>query len=90
LARHRGVRNRKGLPPLTVEQILSWADAHRRRTGRWPQVKAGPIPGSGGESWDGVDKALARGRRGLDGGSSLYRLLAEHRDLGGFTKRRST
>src|SRR5262249_41260148 len=23
-------------PPLTVEQILAWADAHHDRTGRWP------------------------------------------------------
>jgi hypothetical protein len=23
-------------PTLTVAQILRWADAHRRRTGRWP------------------------------------------------------
>src|SRR5882672_7753208 len=26
LTRHRGVRNRKELPPFTVAQILKWAD----------------------------------------------------------------
>jgi hypothetical protein len=33
LAARRGVRNRKGLPHLTVPQILRWADAYHRRTG---------------------------------------------------------
>jgi hypothetical protein len=86
LARHRGVRNPKGLPPLTVEQILAWADAHHRRTGQWPKVKSGPIPESRGETWNGVDKALSRGRRGFSGGSSLFQLLARQRDLGGGEK----
>src|SRR5579862_3565481 len=34
LSVHRSKRNRKRLPPLTIKQILSWADAHRTATGR--------------------------------------------------------
>ena len=33
-AEHRGVRNHRNLPPLTIEQILAWADAHKAATGR--------------------------------------------------------
>src|SRR5438105_11379863 len=43
LAAERGVRNRKGLPPFTEEQILRWADAHYARTGSWPGQDSGPI-----------------------------------------------
>jgi hypothetical protein len=34
---HEGLRK----PPLTVDQILAWAKAHHKRTGRWPHAKAG-------------------------------------------------
>ena len=30
-------------PPLTVKQILAWADAHRERTGHWPNCKRGIV-----------------------------------------------
>jgi hypothetical protein len=81
LAEHRGVRNRKGLPPYTVEQILAWADAHYERSGRWPTSSSGPIPDTNGETWLAVDMALRKGLRRLPGGSSLYRLLAEKRGV---------
>ena len=35
LAKKRGKRNPKGLPRLTVNQILKWVDEHHRRTGKW-------------------------------------------------------
>lgn len=79
LAEHRGVRNRKGLPWLTVHQILTWADAHQRRTGKWPTRHSGPINEAPGETWLGVQSALDHGARGLPGGSSLARLLAKYR-----------
>jgi len=43
LAQKRGVRNIHDLPRLTYKQILLWADAHHRRTGRWPRHYSGPI-----------------------------------------------
>jgi len=78
LAQERGVRNRAPLPPLTIKQILRWAEAHHRRKGKWPSVTSGRVRGTG-ETWIGVNNALRDGWRGLPGGSSLARLLAEHR-----------
>ena len=78
LARERGARNPAAVPPLAVWQILCWADAHRRLTGRWPNASTGPVPGTPGETWMGIQTALYLGHRGLPGGSSLSRLLAEY------------
>jgi hypothetical protein len=63
--------------PLTVAQILAWADRHRRRTLRWPRRDSGPVAGAPGAAWVNVHQALLRDLRGLPGGSSLSRLLAE-------------
>ena len=79
LAEARGVRNIHQLPPLTVPQILRWADDYHARTGSWPSSHSGSIPGSGGEKWQGVENALRLGSRGLARGSSIAMLLAEHR-----------
>jgi hypothetical protein len=65
--------------PLTEAQVLAWADAHRARTGRWPNADSGPVPGVPGQTWQAVNKTLVRGGRGLPGGSSLARLLEAHR-----------
>jgi hypothetical protein len=80
LQSQRGVRNIQNLPPLSEEQFISWVEAHYRRTGQWPSKDAGPIHGAPGETWNGVQIALLRGRRGLPGGSSLARLIANHRE----------
>src|SRR5262249_16467744 len=58
LAHAAGARNRTSLPPLTLKQVLAWADAHHRRTGLWPTDKAGPVIGTQGETWKGVAMAL--------------------------------
>jgi hypothetical protein len=79
LARRRGRPNRARLPRLAVKQILTWADAHWRNTGRWPTPKSGPIAGTKGETWQAVESALVNGNRGLPAGSSLARLLREKR-----------
>ena len=84
LAEHRGVRNHRDLPPLSVESILAWADAYRQRTGGWPTSHSGPIPEAPGETWLAVDAALSRRGRGLPGGSSLARLLLEYRGVRNF------
>jgi hypothetical protein len=81
LARKRGARNPARLPPLSQEQILAWADAHRRRTGAWPHAETGAVAEAAGETWLGIDNALRCGRRGLESGSSLARLLEELRGV---------
>jgi hypothetical protein len=70
-------------PALTVGQILAWADAHRRRTGRWPTAASGPVTDAPGETWRALNNALYFGRRGLRGGDSLPRLLVRHGRLRG-------
>ncbi|HWB09893.1 MAG TPA: hypothetical protein VG826_11735 [Pirellulales bacterium] len=79
LSEHRGVRNRKALTPYSIKAILAWADAYRSRTGHWPNADSGPIGEAPGETWYAIESALRTGIRGLQGGSSLARLLAAHR-----------
>ncbi len=83
LHRCRGARPRHLPPPLAADQILGWADAHRRRTGAWPGGHdRRPVAGAPrGTSWVAVELALARGTRGLPGGDTLARLLARHRGV---------
>jgi hypothetical protein len=64
-------------PPLTVREILGWADAHHRRTGKWPTRFSGRVVGVRGESWMAIDEVLKRGRRELPQGLTLARLLAQ-------------
>ena len=66
-------------PPLTIEQILQWADAHKASTGKWPSTTAGQIPNTD-EHWVNIQAALRLGLRGLSSGSSLGRVLQEHRN----------
>jgi hypothetical protein len=66
--------------PLTVEQILAWADAHHQRTGRWPSTESGNVQDAPGERWCNLDDSLRLGLRSLPGGDSLGRLLDRHRD----------
>jgi len=79
LARHRGRRNMRGQPALSEEQILAWADAHRRRTGRWPSAVSEPVSEAPELTWRAVNMALLMGHRGLPGGQSLARVLARKR-----------
>src|SRR3954453_23383458 len=67
-------------PELSIPEVLAWADAHRQRTGKWPQISSGPVvDGPLGEIWRNVDTALRLGLHGLSGGSSLAQLLASKR-----------
>jgi hypothetical protein len=81
LDERRGVRNHSNLPLLSIPKILAWADAHHRRTGRWPSAKIGLVHGGNGDTWLAVNSALRDGRRGLPGGYSLAKLLAERRGV---------
>jgi hypothetical protein len=79
LAQRRGVRNRSALPPLTLGQILQWADIHYRRTGQWPTRTSGNVLDAPDEIWIRIDDALQKGQRGLVKKQSLARLLAQYR-----------
>lgn len=81
LAERRGYRNSAALPPLTVAQILKWADAHKQRTGSWPSKASGEIADARGETWAGIQSALRLGRRGLPEGLTIAHLLATHRGV---------
>lgn len=87
LAERRGARNKQALPPLTTRQILLWALAHRKRTGKWPNRSAGEIHGAPGETWSAIEVALKKGHRGLPVGTSLARLLARHGTMHDVTPR---
>ena len=88
LAERRNVRNRKGLPPVTVKRILHWADAYHARTGKWPNASSGPIPDpTPGETWLRIHKAINNGCRGFPPGTSLAWILAEHRGVGDYYTR---
>ncbi|HEV2472338.1 MAG TPA: hypothetical protein VGS41_06725, partial [Chthonomonadales bacterium] len=81
LDEHRGVRNRKALPPYTESQILQWMDQHFAHTGTWPTRNSGPVEQAPGETWMAVEVALANGARGLPGGSSIAKLRANRRGV---------
>jgi hypothetical protein len=77
LAEYRGARNKAETPRLTTGQILAWADAHYRRTGKWPTQYSGPVLDVEGESWRAIQAALLLGSRGLPSGKSIKRLLVQ-------------
>ena len=79
LAKRRGVPNRLAPSKLSIDRILSWADAHHVRTGHWPATNNGQIHDAPGETWYGVERALHGGLRGLRGRTTLYQLLVRHR-----------
>jgi hypothetical protein len=53
--------------PLSVTDILRWAEAYRGITGKWPTRESGDIIGAKFETWATVDTALRDGLRGLEG-----------------------
>ena len=65
LARRRGVRNRLRPPPLKEKQILAWALAYCKTTGRWPSVCSAPIAGSRGDTWISVEQGPEIGTPGI-------------------------
>lgn len=67
--------------PLTIHQILIWADDYRARHGTWPRANCGRIPSTDGTTWCAVDSALRTGGRGLRLRSSLSKLLAARRNV---------
>jgi hypothetical protein len=79
---HRRVVYRHTSRALSIEQILSWADAHHTATGAWPKCSSGGVLHAAlPVTWAAIDGALRAGGHGLPGGSKLSRLLAEHRQV---------
>ena len=76
----RGVPNKANRPRLSTEQILRWSDDHKRRTGVWPDQNSGQVYGTT-ETWRAIQVALAGGKRGLRGKSSIRLLLHERRGV---------
>ncbi|MCI0638015.1 MAG: type II toxin-antitoxin system PemK/MazF family toxin [Gemmataceae bacterium] len=73
-------RLRRGrLPPLTIAQILAWADSYYARTKKWPEADSGYVYENRNEMWRRIDSALRLGLRGLERGSSLAKLLSQAR-----------
>ena len=69
------------LPPYTYADILSWADEHRRITGKWPMSSTSTKGLPLGTNWGIVNRALHEGLRGLPGGITLAAFLQEHRGV---------
>ena len=81
LGKHRHVRRHVRRRPLSLDEILKWADAYFNRTGKWPRQQSGPILEAPGETWQRVQSALLEGKRGLPGGETLTHFVATRRKL---------
>lgn len=66
-------------PALAIERVLELADEYHSKHGKWPTGSSGRIADSSPDTWTGIDIALRHGNRGLPGGTSLAKLLAERR-----------
>ena len=78
LAQYRDYRHRNYLPRLTAEQVLAWADAHYRATGKWPDK----TPAGGRRPRRDVERHQPGPRArpvGLRGRSTLADLLERRR-----------
>jgi hypothetical protein len=80
MPRERRLPKRYVKPPLSVTQILAWADEFKRQTGCWPNLLSGRIKPVD-ESWLAINSALRQGNRGLPEGSSLANSLCQHRGV---------
>lgn len=61
----------KHAPRLSTYLILKWGQAHRKKTGRFPTSKSGPVLDAPGENWAAIASALNVGARGLPEGLTL-------------------
>lgn len=63
-------------PRYSLQEVLKWADAFHKRTGRWPNLNSGPISEAPGKTWGELNDYLRRGQWGLPRGRSLAVILA--------------
>ena len=76
----RGLKSTpKHAPRLTYQQILRWADRHKRVKRQYPTAACGLVIGAPEESWHAIASALLTGSRGLPTGLSLAGLLEKYR-----------
>lgn len=68
----------KDLPPLSDAVLQHWITSWYHRTRSWPTAGSGEIPGSDGEHWIDIDRALENGERGLPSSRSLAKYIAHH------------
>jgi len=81
LIKHCGKRDRFNPPPLTLNQIVKWAEHHFEQTGDWPAQKSGRVLADREENWGGICKALAQGTRGLAPRQRLSAILGKRHPL---------
>ena len=66
--------------PVSVDQVVQWADAYFAEHGEWPTCRSGPIAGTN-TTWSAIHDCLRRGYRGLPSRTSLAKFLAKHRGV---------
>jgi hypothetical protein len=75
---HGRIGQAKDLPPLSDALLKHWILSWFRQTKSWPTAGSGEIPGSGGERWIDIDRALENGERGLPLVGTLAKYIAHH------------
>jgi hypothetical protein len=66
--------------PISVEDVLAWADDHYARHDAWPTSHSGEIPGTE-QNWTSINACFQNGCRGLTCGGSLATFLEKHRGV---------
>ncbi len=80
----RGAKMPTDIPPLSIDEIVEWAQAYKEEHNKWPRASSGLVEGVPHKmTWAMVNSALSKGLGGLSGGSSLAELLEEHFDVRG-------
>ena len=69
-----------GPPPVNRRTNPRLGRRHHAAHGRWPTYRCGLIPGTHGEKWHNINASLISGHRGLPGGLTLRKLLAQYRN----------
>ncbi len=77
------LRSKPKRAPLSIEEILRWADDWYAIHGTWPNINSGHIPGTLDDTWRRIDDSLRKGYRELPRKSdlSLARLLERRRGV---------
>lgn len=81
LAAHRNVENRRDPESLTVMRIKGWIKSFHKTHGEWPNNTSGKAHGASSPTWGQINRALSQGLRGLPGGSSLAKVVADVRGV---------